>query len=130
MGQVRRKRALFACLTLAIVWAQVLGGVLCMAAGARGGFGNPADILGAQVICSASGEHRAAPDGNAPASTAGRCCDLCLAAASLVPASPPVTAASPIAVALDAPRWEAAIASFADTLRRAGLNSRAPPLRA
>jgi hypothetical protein len=129
MGAVRRNRALFACLTLAVVWMQTLGGVLCTAMGSRGVPGPPGDIVGIHIICSAE-TSGVASTGGAPGSTEQRCCDLCLAAATLAPPSPPPGMATPIALTLDAPRWNAAIVSLAETLRRAGLNSRAPPLRA
>jgi hypothetical protein len=105
-------------------------GLICLVSAAQGALGAPPDQLG-QIICSEHGPVRLPPVDDQPASerTLGLC-QHCLAAASTAVEPRLAMLPSPVAHPIDRAVAPVSATTFAEALRRSGLESRGPPLPA
>jgi len=130
MGALRHHRTLIAWVAIVALLGNVALGLFAPTFGQRGVSDWPADLLGAQVICSEHGERAPAPDdGTAPQAPAPHCL-MCLAAPIFAFI---VALAAAVLLTMPLPRARFVLElrdTLADRLRRAGLGSRAPPLPA
>ena len=127
MGGIRQYRALIAWVALVAFVGNLAAGMLCPLPLKSAALDMPAELAAAMVMC-ASHDAPAPADDPAPVHT--KLCQICTAATLL--SFVLLVAALLGLVAPARPRWFASrfVSVLADDLRRAGLNSRAPPLPA
>ncbi|MBX6426842.1 MAG: DUF2946 family protein [Variibacter sp.] len=131
MGAVRRNRAVIAWAVLLAFWGQILGGIACAAGGQWRAEDQALAFFDARVLCSDHGAQATAPDTKEKShDIERRCCGLCIAAGGLALSPPPDLVSERIGVASVTRPAPPTSVTFADALRRSGLGSRAPPLRA
>jgi hypothetical protein len=127
MVGIRQYRALIAWVALVALVGNLAAGLFCPLPLKSAALDVPPELAAAMVMCES---HGAPAPGDDPASAPTKPCQICTAATLL---SFIVLAAALLGLVAPArPRWFASriVSALADDLRRAGLNSRAPPLPA
>jgi hypothetical protein len=127
MGGIRQYRALIAWVALVALVGNLASGLFCPLPPKSAALDMPPELAAAMVMCASHGEPAPADD---PAPAPAKPCQICTAATLL--SFILLVAALLGFVAPARPRWFASrfLSALAHDLRRAGLNSRAPPLPA
>jgi Protein of unknown function (DUF2946) len=129
MRGFRRHRTLIGWITVVALLGNVVGGLFCSASAKAGPFDYPPDLAAAMVICTEHGAQMLVPAGD-DEKAPGKPCPLCLAAAAVALLLTFAAAWSLVPFPASRPIAFDFVPAFADSLRRAGLGSRAPPLSA
>ena len=127
MGGIRRYRALIAWVALVALVGNLAAGMLCFVPLKSAALDLPPELAAAMEMCA---DHSKPAPADEPAPAHTKQCQICTAATLL--SFILLVAALLGLVAPARPRWFASrfVSVLADDLRRAGLNSRAPPLPA